>query len=84
MRFLDTPHPNLALDLAFDLAPDLALNLTLYPALPLTLPLTRTLTLPLSPALPLTRLFRKVGDQSSQFFPDVHSTRIGDGNSYIF
>ena len=29
------------------------------------------------------RLFRKVGDQSSQFFPDVHSTRIGDGNSYI-
>ena len=25
-----------------------------------------------------------MGDQSSQFFPDVHSTRIGDGNSYIY
>ena len=30
------------------------------------------------------RLFRKVGDKSSDFYPDEHSTRVGDGNSYIY
>ena len=30
------------------------------------------------------RLFRKVGDRSSQFYPDVHNTRITDGSSYIY
>ena len=26
----------------------------------------------------------QVGDQSSQFFPDIHTTRVGDGHSYIY
>ena len=30
------------------------------------------------------RLFRKVGDKSSDFYPEVHTTRVGDGNSYIY
>ena len=30
------------------------------------------------------RLFRKVGDRSSQFYPEEHLTRIKDGNSYIY
>ena len=30
------------------------------------------------------RLFRKVGDRSSQFYPEEHLTRIHDGGSYIY
>ena len=30
------------------------------------------------------RLFRKVGDQSAQYYPDSHKTRITDGCSYIY
>ncbi len=30
------------------------------------------------------RLFRKVADRSSQYYPDEHQTRIGDGSSYIY
>jgi hypothetical protein len=30
------------------------------------------------------RLFRKVGDRSSQFYPDEHATRACDGRSYIY
>ena len=30
------------------------------------------------------RLFRKVGDQSAQYYPDVHTTRMHDGCSYIY
>ena len=30
------------------------------------------------------RLFRKRADRSSQYYPDVHHTRLGDGNSYIY
>ena len=25
-----------------------------------------------------------MGDKSSDFYPDEHSTRVGDGNSYIY
>ena len=30
------------------------------------------------------RLFRKIGDRSSQFYPDEHYTRVHDGNGYIY
>ncbi|KAJ1633278.1 histidine phosphatase superfamily-domain-containing protein [Pavlovales sp. CCMP2436] len=30
------------------------------------------------------RLFRKVKDRSSQFYPGIHTTRVHDGNSYIY
>ena len=30
------------------------------------------------------RLFRKVGDRSSQFYPQEHTTRVHDGNAYIY
>ena len=30
------------------------------------------------------RLFRKQADRSSQYYPDVHHTRVHDGNSYIY
>ena len=30
------------------------------------------------------RLFRKVGDRSSQFYPQDHETRATDGKSYIY
>jgi len=30
------------------------------------------------------RLFRKVGNRSAEFFPDVSTTRIADGNAYIY
>ncbi|KAG8470288.1 hypothetical protein KFE25_008709 [Diacronema lutheri] len=30
------------------------------------------------------RLFRKVQDRASQFYPEIHTTRVHDGNSYIY
>ena len=30
------------------------------------------------------RLFRKVGDRSGQFYADVHTPRVGDGQSYLY
>ena len=30
------------------------------------------------------RLFRKIGDRSAQFYPEQHSTRAGDGCSYLY